>query len=195
MADMHSPTGRLEAHRGADAAGAGGSQATVADLARALGSGPPVARWHAAAGLAERGAVEALVEALSHPEEVTRSAAIEALGSAGPKARAAVPALVASLNDEGQGIRLLALIALEKIGPEAGAAVPALCAALKASAAGLRARAVHTLAHIGPAARGALPALREALNEQDLRGDVLYALHEIERPDPQPTLAETCSPG
>jgi len=173
MSQIQALRGRLEAPGGEGPAGADVSQTTVADLAQALGSGPPVVRWHAAAALAERGAVEVLMEALSHLEEATRSAAIEGLGRVGPQARAAVPALVASLGDQTQGVRLLALIALGKIGPGAGEAVPALCEVLKAPSADLRARAVHTLAHIGPAARDAVPALREALHGQDLRGDVL----------------------
>jgi HEAT repeat protein len=103
---------------------------SVAELEGMLRDVDPAVQAQGAFGLSRlgaeaRGAVPALIEALSKDGLVRQHAAL-ALGQIGPDAKAAVPALTDALHAPEWAVRRQAALALGHIGPDARTAIPAL---------------------------------------------------------------------
>lgn len=70
--------------------------------------------------------LSSLIQDLTAPAPLTRTAAAYNIAALGPSAKAAVPALAKNLEDENPTVRYTSALALGEIGPEAKAAVEPL---------------------------------------------------------------------
>lgn len=133
-------------------------------------------------GLAAEGAVDALIEALSRPEEAVRRHAAHALGKIGPVAEDAIGPLKKLLADDGPVARVWAVQALVKIDPAAEPHVDVLIEALEHSDLGVRINAAGAIADIGRRAKAAVPALIGGLKHPELARHAVHALGAIGPP-------------
>ncbi|MHC4915458.1 MAG: HEAT repeat domain-containing protein, partial [Planctomycetota bacterium] len=142
---------------------------TVADLSRGLKSTDGEARARAAWSLGNAGsagavASDALVAALTDPEEAVRNHAARTLAKLGSPA---VPALTKALSAPDAKARAAAARTLASIGARAVSAAAGLRAALKDGDPAVRREAAAALGKMGPGAAEAVPALAAGLKDED----------------------------
>lgn len=140
----------------------------VAAIRRRDGNSVAAAGHLSRVGVAARGAVADLVEALETDDsaELGEAAAV-ALGHIGSAAKDAVPVLTDRLGNAHSGeLRIAAATALWKICRHPNA-TPTLIAALGDSEKGVRLKALNAIGEMGVEAPTAGPALRAALKEND----------------------------
>ena len=155
-----------------------GDQQAVGPLRDALYDDHSDVRQEALDSLIQLEAVEALIEALSHPDEDIRRSAVWAM--VGLKDLRAVEPLIGLLKDENSSIRQVTCYALRDLGD--ARAVQPLIDVLSDSDKYVRKAAVDALGEIGdPRALEPLKTLLETEQDQDVIESIESALRRLER--------------
>ncbi len=113
----------------------------------------------------ERGADQALFEAIEHEDSAVRYWAVVAAGLMGDRAAAATGRLEKALEDEAPEVRVWAAFALAKLGRADEMAQRIGKELAQNPERGARLQAVHALDELGDAGRSAIPQLRAALDD------------------------------
>lgn len=132
-----------------------------------------VVLWHISR---DEDAIDALLDALKHEDEMVRASAAGAFGRIGPGARRAIPALVHSILNDVPRVQKWSAVSLTKIDPTAILTVPEFSKVTKSEEQ--RLRAGKALKHFG---RCAIPRLSQALTGEDenVRLMVIDALYSF----------------
>jgi len=137
--------------------------------------------------ISNQNAVEELVSALKHSQDIVRTRAAYALGNLGVASESAKPQLLLALNDPAPRVRRNAAESLGNIEFKNGdhsfaeKQTLALSQLLKDEHYWVRDNAARSLAKMGPKAKQAIPSLQLALNDENryVRFNAALALREI----------------
>ncbi len=177
----------------ADHALSGECAANIDALLWRLLETPYTAEWweanHALARLGHR-IIPDLIEVVECGTPFAAAAAARILGEVGPGACAAESALLRVLDHTDACVRSAAAHALARINPRLKQAAPFIVERFAAEDnPAARRGLLRVVANIGPAAADAVPHVSEALAEDDLFEDAVYALQSLTRGE-LPTLAD-----